>query len=129
MNTDLSVALSQFQGFESLRRYHLNCYSDSEFGELKMTQDCSKLRTSTSDLISTNTYKAYYNGLNVVIEGNEGENISTISVFSIDGRIVYNRTNINSDYFEFNLNNNTKGIYFIQITNKEGFYILRKIFL
>lgn len=65
--------------------------------------------------------KAYPNPTNdiVYIEMDNWENISTIQVYDINGRIVANQT-VNSNKTEISLNEVVAGQYFVQLFNKNG---------
>ena len=57
------------------------------------------------------------------------KNISEVRIFSEDGRLVWSKTNINTLNERISLSAFTAGLYFIQITDKEGNITRKKIII
>jgi hypothetical protein len=126
LNTDISVVLSQFEGINTLRKYRLNCYRDSEIGDFKLAFDCNMYRTNTFDFNIETHYSIYNLSSKIIIKANNNESISKIIVSTLDGRVIKYSNNINTDYIELTLDG-YKGMLFFQIVNRQGLYFTKKI--
>ena len=55
--------------------------------------------------------------------------INNINIFSLDSKLVYNTKSIKNSNHKIDFTNQSKGIYFIEMTTKDGHIIIRKLII
>ena len=58
-----------------------------------------------------------------------GKEITTVQITDINGRILLQRTNINSDFISIDIRDLSKGIYLINILSKNGSKLINKLLI
>lgn len=132
-NTDISVIYSHL-GFDWDHSYKLNCYSDSQIGEVKFSDRKCNSTTSVDDISRQKLYdfQAYWSNDRIVVNiNNNAESIDKIKVYDIMGRLITTKTLqlIDDKTIFLQVPPLNTGIYLIQLESKKNIYPVHKLFI
>lgn len=97
---------------------------------LALGLDCAYLFTDTEDVLEDDSFLSLSPNPadeSVFVSSDKGL-IRSVGLFSIDGQLVYSRSNIDQRDFTLNRNNLTPGIYFLKTAFDEGILTKRIVF-
>jgi Secretion system C-terminal sorting domain len=114
--------------------YKLNCYSDSEVGEVKFSDRKCNSTTSVEDISRQmlHDFQAYWSNDRIIINVNDNaDEIGKIKIFDTTGKLIMSNTPqlIDDKTLSLQLQPLNMGIYLIQLESKKYNYQSHKLFI
>lgn len=109
--------------------YGLRCYSDSLLGNINFTNyGCDTIFTSINEnvLDQINAFPNPTKNIFTIDLGHRNLNFN-LNVRSIEGKLIYKESNLNTEKVEIDLSQQPKGIYMVTLQDEENIKVLKLV--